>query len=97
MSRPARQLSATGFYHVVLRAINRQHLFEEESDFTYFLNVLQQIKDEMAFELHAYCLMSNHVHMLLRENQMGDISLIMKRILTKYVMYFNRKYQRNGA
>ena len=97
MSRQARQLSATGFYHVVLRGINRQHLFEEESDFTYFLNVLQQIKDEMAFELHAYCLMSNHVHMLLRENQMGDISLIMKRLLTKYVMYFNRKYQRNGA
>jgi putative transposase len=97
MSRQARKLSATGFYHVVLRGINRQHLFEEESDFTYFLNVIQQIKDERAFELHAYCLMSNHVHMLLRENQMGDISLIMKRLLTKYVMYFNRKYQRNGA
>jgi putative transposase len=97
MSRQVRQLSTTGFYHVVLRGINRQHLFEEESDFTYFLNGLQQIKDEMVFELHAYCLMSNHVHMLLRENQMGDISLIMKRLLTKYVMYFNRKYQRNGA
>ena len=51
----------------------------------------------MAFELHAYCLMSNHVHLLIRERQLSDISLIMKRLLTKYVMYFNRKYQRNGA
>lgn len=51
----------------------------------------------MLFELHAYCLMSNHVHMLIKERQSGDISLIMKRILTKYAMYFNRKYDRNGA
>jgi len=97
MSRQARQLSATGFYHVVFRGINRQHLFEEESDFTYLLDGLKQIKWEMVFELHAYCLMSNHVHLLIRENRIGDISLIMKRLLTKYAMYFNRKYQRNGA
>lgn len=97
MSRQARQLSATGFYHVVFRGINRQHLFEEENDYTYFLQVLQQLKAEMLFEIHAYCLMSNHVHLLIKEKDVGDISLIMKRLLTKYVMYFNRKYQRNGA
>lgn len=97
MSRQARQLSATGFYHVVFRGINRQHLFEEESDFIYLLDGLKQIKEEMVFELHAYCLMNNHVHLLIKENQMGDLSLIMKRLLTKYAMYFNRKYQRNGA
>ena len=97
MGRQARQLSATGFHHVVFRGINRQHLFEEESDYNYFLEGLHQLKDEMAFELHAYCLMSNHVHLLIRERQLSDISLIMKRLLTKYAMYFNRKYQRNGA
>jgi len=51
----------------------------------------------MAFELHAYCLMSNHVHLLIKESKMGDISLVMKRLLTKYAIYFNRKYERNGA
>ena len=51
----------------------------------------------MGFEVHAYCLMSNHVHLLLREIQQGNISLIMKRLLTKYAMYFNRKYKRSGA
>ncbi|WP_378954891.1 transposase [Pelosinus sp. sgz500959] len=97
MSRQARELSATGFYHIVFRGINHQHLFEEESDFKYFLEALQHIKNEMAFEIHSYCLMSNHVHLLIREKQIADISIIMKRLLTKYVMYFNRKYQRNGA
>ena len=97
MGRQARQLSATGFYHVVFRGINHQHLFEEESDYSYFWESLHQLKEEIAFEIHAYCLMSNHVHLLIREKQIGDISLIMKRLLTKYVMYFNRKYQRNGA
>lgn len=56
-----------------------------------------QLKTEMIFELHAYCLMSNHVHLLIKEAQVGDISLIMKRLLTKYAMYFNKKYERNGA
>jgi REP element-mobilizing transposase RayT len=41
--------------------------------------------------------MINHVHLLFREKQLGDISLIMKRLLTQYAMYFNRKYQRSGA
>lgn len=97
MSRQPRQLSGTGFYHVVFRGINRQHIFEEENDFIYLIQILQQLKVEMEFEIHAYCLMSNHVHIMIREKRTGDISLIMKRLLTKYVMYFNRKYQRNGA
>jgi len=97
MARQARGLSATGFYHIVFRGINRQHLFEEDSDFLYFLESLQRLKTEMSFELHAYCLMSNHVHLLIKESKMGDMSLVMKRLLTKYAMYFNRKYERNGA
>ncbi|MGI6091732.1 MAG: transposase [Veillonellaceae bacterium] len=97
MGRQARQISSTGFYHVVFRGINHQHIFEEEDDYRYLLQALRHLKAELAFELHAYCLLSNHVHLLLREQQSGDISLIMKRLLTKYAMYFNRKYQRSGA
>lgn len=97
MGRQARQLSNSGFYHIVLRGINHQHIFEDESDYTYFLKGFRDLKIDLAFEVYAYCLMSNHVHLLLREKQAGDISLIMKRLLTKYAMYFNRKYQRSGA
>ncbi|QDR79283.1 transposase [Sporomusa termitida] len=97
MGRQARQLSSSGFYHIVFRGINHQHIFEDESDYIYFLEALQNLKVDLAFELNSYCLMSNHVHLLVREKRLGDISLIMKRLLTKYAMYFNRKYQRSGA
>lgn len=97
MGRQARQFSSSGFYHVVFRGINHQHLFEEENDFMYLYQTLKQLKIDIRFEIHAYCFMSNHVHILIREKQLGEISLIMKRLLTKYAMYFNKKYQRNGA
>ncbi len=97
MPREARKLSESGFYHVIYRGINHQNIFEEEQDFEYMLEILNKLKQEIKFEVHAYCLMTNHVHLLLKENQPGDISTIMKRLLIKYVMKFNRKYQRSGA
>ena len=97
MSREARKLSKSGFYHIVFRGINHQNIFEEEQDFEYMLEILKKLKQEMQFEIHAYCLMTNHVHILLKEDQTGDISTIIKRLLTKYVMKFNKKYQRSGA
>ena len=55
MGRQARQLSDSGFYHIVVRGINHQHIFEEESDYVFFLEVLGKLKEELAFEIHAYC------------------------------------------
>ncbi len=97
MSRRARELSNSGFYHVMFRGINHQNLFDEEADFDYMLETLGKVKAEVGFEIQAYCLMTNHAHLLMKEKQMGDISVIMKKILTKYAMYFNHKYKRSGA
>ena len=97
MSRRARELSESGFYHIMFRGINHQNIFEEATDYTYMLDTVGKAKAEEEFKLQAYCLMTNHVHLLIQENQMGDVSLIMKKILTKYAMYFNRKYGRSGA
>ena len=97
MSRKARQYSQTGLYHIVYRGINRQNIFEEDSDYIKKINIISELKQEMQFEIYAYCLMTNHVHLLLKENNIGDISLIMKRLLVRYVGWFNKKYERNGA
>jgi len=97
MPREARKLSESGFYHIMFRGINHQDIFEEEQDFDYMLATMKALKQELQFELHAYCLMPNHVHLLLREQYPGDISTIIKRLLIKYVMRFNRKYERSGA
>ena len=95
--RLARQISESGLYHIVFRGVNKQSIFEEESDYVKMEDILYELKSEMKFEIYVYCFMSNHVHILLKEENMGDISLIMKRLLTKYARWYNIKYKRSGA
>ena len=97
MSRQARQYSKTGLYHIIFRGMNRHNIFEEEEDFIKIMDIIQSLKNEIQFEIYAFCLMSNHVHILLKEQNIGDISVIMKRLLTKYAGWFNRKYSRSGS
>jgi len=97
MSRPPRVLSNTGLYHILFRGINRQNLFEEDKDFEKMLEIINDVKVEKSFKLHAYCLMTNHVHLFICEKECGDIKKIMHKILTKYVGWFNYKYKRSGS
>ena len=97
MARRAREISESGLYHIVFRGINRENIFEDSKDFLKLKLILKELKEEMLFQIYVYCFMTNHVHILLKENKAGDISLIMKRILTKYVLYFNAKYKRSGS
>jgi len=97
MSRQPRKLSQTGCYHIVFRGVNRCHLFEERSDFEKLLTLLTLAKEELSLEIFAYCLLDNHVHLLIRENAPGDIISAMRKILSPYAYWFNNKYQRSGA
>ena len=95
MPRAARRKSESGYYHVMLRGIGRQILFEDEEDNERFLTTLQRYRQELGFELVAYCLMENHVHLLLHDDR-DRLDLIMKKIAGSYAYYFNRKYDRSG-
>ena len=95
MPRVARKKSESGYYHIMLRGIGRQILFEEEEDNERFLTTLQRYRAELGFELVAYCLMVNHVHLLLHDNR-DQLDLIMKKIAGSYAYYFNHKYDRIG-
>ena len=86
MARRAREISESGLYHIVFRGINRENIFEDSNDFLKLKLILKELKEEMLFQIYVYCFMTNHVHILLKENKAGDISLIMKRILTKYAL-----------
>lgn len=104
MPRQTRKKSGTGIYHVMLRGINRQDIFEEEEDYLQFLKILrglverydengQLIPSHCTF--YAYCMMSNHIHLLMRERD-EQIGESIKRIGVAYARYYNRKYERNG-
>ena len=81
----------------MFRGVNYQDLFEERQDYIKLTETILQLKEEMGFQIYAYCFMTNHVHLVLKEKELRDISLIMKRILTKYSRWYNIKYGRTGA
>ena len=60
MPRTARKKSETGIYHIILRGINRQTIFEDDEDAVKFLQTLEKYKQENEYEIYAYCLMGNH-------------------------------------
>ncbi|HWQ77074.1 MAG TPA: transposase [Syntrophomonas sp.] len=95
MARKARERCESCIYHVVLRGINRQDIFYDDDDFKRFLETIKKKKTESQFELYGYCLMSNHVHILIHEKN-DNISRIMSRIGTSYAWWYNRKYDRTG-
>ena len=97
MSRLARAISESRVYHILFRGVNQQNIFEEAVDFEKLKETIAIVKTDLEFEIYAYCFMSNHVHIVLKEKNYGDISLIMKRILTKYARWYNIKYGRSGA
>jgi len=80
---------------VVFRGINKQRIFEEDRDYEKFLYTLQDQKGKSGYELYAYCLMSNHIHLLLREGT-EELGTSFRRIASKYVQWYNQKYERVG-
>ena len=96
MARRAREKSETGFYHVMIRGIGKQIIFEEDSDYRRFLSTLKRYLDEHDVRIYAYCLMENHVHMLVRDPQ-DELDVFMKRLEGSYAFYYNHKYERVGT
>lgn len=95
MPRVGRIKSKTGIYHIVIRGINRQNIFEEEEDSERFLATLKTAQEKSGYKLYAYCLMGNHIHLLIKEEN-EDLGITMRRIGASYVYWYNRKYDRHG-
>ncbi|SNS31279.1 REP element-mobilizing transposase RayT [Anaerovirgula multivorans] len=95
MPRQARKKSKTGIYHIMARGNNRQNIFEDDEDCMKFIEIIQQSKEKSGIKLYGYCLMGNHVHLLLCEG-MESLSLTMQRICSSFVYWYNWKYDRFG-
>ena len=95
MPRLSRIKSKTGIYHVMLKGINQQLVFEDDEDNEKFLDILRLCKEISGFELYGYCLMGNHIHLLIKTGN-EELDQIFKRIGARYVYWFNWKYKRSG-
>ncbi len=95
MPRIARKKSETGIYHIMIRGINRQNIFEDEEDKQRLLTTLERYKNEQICEIYGYCFMDNHIHLIIKET--GEtIASIIKKISGSYVHWYNNKYDRYG-
>ena len=95
MPRRAREKSNSGMYHVVMRGINKQTIFEDGEDYEKFLSLLFYYRERCGYAIHAWCLMNNHAHLLIEIGE-DPISIVFKKICSNYAYYYNTKYQRVG-
>lgn len=95
MARKPRLEVEGGLYHLITRGVDRRDIFHSPEDYGKFLALLAAQKDKLPFYLYGYCLMTNHVHLLIGR-MTDDIGRIMHRVLTGYGQYYNRKYRRSG-
>ena len=95
MPRAPRKKSSSNIYHVMLRGNEQQTIFQDEEDYNKFLSVLDQCRKQFDFVLYAWCLMPNHVHLLIKERS-KPISSAVQGIGSSYVFWYNAKYFRTG-
>jgi len=95
MARKARFEVEGGLYHVINRGNDRQAIFHCDDDFQKFIGLIGSQKAKVPFFLYAYCLMTNHIHLLI-ERQGETLGRVMQRILTGYSQWYNRRYKHVG-
>ena len=84
-----------GRYHIINRGVERRLIYLEPEDYEFFLYLLLKLTKEYEIIVHAFCLMTNHYHLLL-ETKQNNLSKAIQFINDKYAKYFNKKYKRSG-
>lgn len=95
MARKPRLEIEGGLYHIITRGNDRRPIFHSKEDHAKFLSLLATQKERLPFFLYAYCMMTNHIHLLI-ERKADMVGRIMHRVLTGYTQYYNRRYKKVG-
>jgi len=97
MPRRARLVIPGIPWHIIQRGNNRSACFYDNCDYQYYLDTLAEQAAKYRCSIHAWCLMTNHVHLLLTPAARDSAALLMKHLGQRYVQYINRRYQRSGT
>ena len=78
----------------MLRGINGQIIFQDNEDYEKLVQTIREYKEVCGYEIYAYCLMDNYIHLLIKEEK-EELGIVFRRIGTKYVYWYNCKYERS--
>jgi len=92
MPRDRRLIPEAGFLHVISRGNNRRKIFRYERDLEEYYSILLKSRAEDKVNISHYCLMNNHIHLIVNVEEDSNLSRFMKRVNLKYVYYYRRKY-----
>ena len=95
MARPLRIEFEGAWYHVMNRGAGRHWIFKSDGHKQYFLSLLETVTQRFNVEVHAYCLMDNHYHLMIHTPE-GNLQRVMRHINGVYTQYFNRSESRDG-
>jgi REP element-mobilizing transposase RayT len=95
MARKQRIHYPGALYHVILRGNARQDIFFDDGDRSRFILLLQEAVEKFGFRIHAYCLMTNHVHLAVQVG-VTPLSRIMQNLSLRYTTWINRRLNRSG-
>lgn len=95
MPRMARRKSSTKVYHIILRGNAKQDIFLDKQDYCKFVKEICNTKEKYQYKLYAYCLMTNHVHLIIYD-EYDNFSKSLQSLTISYSSYWNKKYERVG-
>lgn len=90
-----RKRSMTRVYHVMLRGNDKQDVFFDNQDYIKFLNLIKRTKEKYQCEIYEYCLMANHVHLIIFDCK-DVLSKAIQSLAVSYSLYFAKKYEKEG-
>lgn len=97
MPRKKREESPTGVYHWIVRGMNKKELFHEPKDFERFKDLLVEHKKACSVLVYHYCLMTNHVHLLVRAGDLKQLAKFSHFVERRYAYYYCGKYKKPGS
>jgi putative transposase len=83
-------------YHIINRGNQKQAIFLEDADFAKYLQLLRHFKKKYAFRVFGYCLMPNHIHLILEPKKPDELARFMQCLTQTYTVWFNNKYKKAG-
>ena len=96
MPRIRKENITTPFFHIMVQGNNKEYIFNFEEDINKYLKIMETTKEKINIMILAYCVMNNHAHILLFEEDTKNLTQYMHRVNLLYAKYDNKKYNRVG-